>query len=388
MRRKTNQEEYEEWRRTRPPDPPEWARIVENERFFQPPDTVRSHEDALRLFGHILWRWIPFHDENRALKAADIVLAEYIRQHPSLLAQWLTQSTIREKLAFSQTKEDAQRRADGQILGGMPESLIVRLFQYAAPEEGVLLGQTIQASDAMALAAGISLTVHAGHQGLPLRWIGLPFGLSYKIATTLPLSAIPELRAQLTGQVPPSLLDALEGLIRITSNESFLFSELLPEDNELVALSPEEIASRLATYSGQSLEAFQRRLVRDKFLAEGEHVGAVILRDAQTLQRLQVDRKTLASTLTQLFQDKRYGSCKAEVRYSMGHHWDPFHEDDTYYLSRERGGSADVLLKRRCFKSMRISDMAPYLIRRACFFEGNVPYRADPEVLCSMLGLV
>jgi len=114
---------------------------------------------------------------------------------------------------------------------------------------------------------------------------------------------------------------------------------------------------------------------------------------------------------------------KVEYLGTMGHHNDAFHPSfsmQSYYLKGDKvGGSAEVLIKNstlekgsvteeqmKNFLTERLnakhkaewedapefiycSDMAPYLIRVACCFEGpTVRYRVDPKKLCKVLGLI
>jgi hypothetical protein len=74
------------------------------------------------------------------------------------------------------------------------------------------------------------------------------------------------------------------------------------------------------------------------------------------------------------------------VEHTFGHHPDPFHSVDTYYVSDEVGGSADCTIRRGA-TIVSFSDMHFYLIRRACVFEGNVRHRLRPKALCEALGL-
>lgn len=73
----------------------------------------------------------------------------------------------------------------------------------------------------------------------------------------------------------------------------------------------------------------------------------------------------------------------------MGHHHDPFHADDTFYLSKEVGGSSTCSIENTATgEVLHLSDRVPYLIRRACFFEGRVDYRVDPAKACRILALI
>ena len=242
MRRKPNQEEYEEWLRTRPPDPPEWALIVENKRFFQPPDIVRSPEDALQLFGHILWRWepgprylqggVPFgerpQDRDSVVNAADSTLAEYVRQTPNFLTSLLADTLALEMLAYAQTRRDARMRREDRLRGGLPASLLSHFLKEASPKEGELLWRTIQATNVKEL---ITLTIQVQQASFNPLYLErrIDYGLSRALIHQLGPAAIPELRPQLEGIVPPSTLDALEAVAH-QDYTTFTFPELLPPD--------------------------------------------------------------------------------------------------------------------------------------------------------------
>jgi hypothetical protein len=223
--------------------------------------------------------------------------------------------------------------------------------------------------------------------------------------------------------------------------------DILPEAKMLCQWTTDQIGQGLADYRACSVSALNAFLIANRFLGEGEDVGEVIQRDAATLKTLGVSRHDLAALLRdacllgveemlnptwglaqwraeaaketdysvvarqglrrierQMQRVKtRFGVTLNEaigqwegadlpftVSYTSfrGHHEDPFHEVDTFYLSDEVGGSADVTItNRQTGESVFLSDMHPYLIRRACFFEGLGAYRLDPAAVCRVLEL-
>jgi hypothetical protein len=171
----------------------------------------------------------------------------------------------------------------------------------------------------------------------------------------------------------PELRDALR--CKITGEP---LPDILPED--VHEMSADEIGEALAAYMGTTIAALQARLEpggvsRAGFLAPGERIGEVIRRDASALHRLGVGRHVLAERLEGAW----------ELEPVIGYQHDPFHACDVYEQTR-RGGAMFVITNQATGERLRGGDLLALLIRRACFFEGSVPYRVSPEALVRVLG--
>lgn len=383
--------------------PKEWAQIVENPRFFQKPDSLATPDDAFTLLGHILWRWkapLRYRQGGESfgerpqealptIDALDRALAAFVRAHPGALEALLAEPKNLKLLAFAQQGHDAKARREEKLFGGLPRTLLSVFTDQARAQEAELLWRTVRALDALSLWK-IVLTAQKRYRPL-LKTDGL--GLAHRLlGSVLKHSgpdSIPELAMALRGILPPQLADVLPVLALPDGDFDFRFPRILPEDEVLCQMTPREITEALAHYRGMEAEELDAFLIRRRFLAASESVGAVIQRDTQTLRTCGISRDKLAEALRIALSHgnkPKQSPLYVEVTSYRGHHPDPFHDDDTYYLSREVGGSADCQVTNRETKeAIAFGSMLPYLIRRACFFEGSVPYRLDPAKACRVL---
>lgn len=237
--------------------------------------------------------------------------------------------------------------------------------------------------------------------------------------------------------IPPESRDTLLALAFDQSLPPILPSDVAP-------LGAAEISRRLGDYTGTTVALLNERLRDLSFLAATEDVGEVIERDAQTLRRINVSHQDLAERLELVLDFARYvdsldfleprdtrmsesfrrdveelmikmraradhlrhrlqtflgrppgrdGSFShpwtVELDSCMGHHPDPFHAFDMYGVHGL--GSTDFTISSEKYAPgviLRGGDLAPLLIRRACFLEGNVRYRIDPETASAVLALL
>lgn len=217
-------------------------------------------------------------------------------------------------------------------------------------------------------------------------------------------------------------LDVLDRLPLVPENRDILWSlvtqrplpEILPAD--LASFTAEEIGNEMARYTGKSLADLERDLrpgsaSQSGFLGEFERLGEVILRDAQTLDRLGISRQQVAINLQLILDmstvadlgaflsrnpdidlEKRrdkaiarvesvLGRVKVTTRLdrlpwvfgtgaALGDQFDPFHSA----ISR---GSTSFWIEGPGI-DIRGGELTIEHIRRACFFEGSVPFRIDP----------
>ena len=165
------------------------------------------------------------------------------------------------------------------------------------------------------------------------------------------------------------------------------------------AMSADAIDERFAEYMGLDVDTVTRRLragggTGGVFLGAGERLGEVVRRDARALHALGVDRHALAEQLDSLVALKNAPvfdtkSWHVVMTSFMGHQDDPFHSADMYGIHR-RGATDFQLTNEKLPEPNRINggDLLIVLIRRACFFEGDVPYRIDPTLAARVLGLI
>lgn len=202
--------------------------------------------------------------------------------------------------------------------------------------------------------------------------------------------------------------------------------DILPA--RLDELSPDDIAAIFEDYTGLTIAAIEQALLPGQasdtgFLAPGERLGEVIAADARRLRELGVSRHALAdrldlallwherpaersATLPEMSDD--FGGSRAKaarlagLARSTGLEGEddaPFeivnklaytgYQEDPFFWGQHRA-SRDFDIRSRRHPQLRIfgSELAVPLIRRACFFEGRVQYRIDPELAARVLGLV
>lgn len=366
--------------------PKQWAEITENPRFFRASEELTTVDEAFTLLGHLLWR--AEKTGNRSLLSLDRLLANYVHTHPGTLEAVLLTPENQRLLAFAQSGDDAKQRREGRLFGGLPRSLLRVLLCEAQWDEGAFLWQTVRQLDAVCLWRFALESQHVQRYFVPDHRVAVSQGLLRSLLLQFGLSELAALQTELVGLLAPSQRDTMTAVLSATRGVSFRLPELLPDDATLCLLAPEAIDQALADYRGLPCERYNDLLIRTGFLAEGEHIGEVISHGAQILVAHGVTRHQLAEALETFCTTKprtRELTAKS-VRY-RGHHCEPFHEDDMYYLDPEVRGSADIYVSgSSCTEPLLFfGDMAPYLVRRACFFEGNVAYRLDPAYACRIL---
>ncbi|HTN84016.1 MAG TPA: hypothetical protein VL242_10030, partial [Sorangium sp.] len=224
-----------------------------------------------------------------------------------------------------------------------------------------------------------------------------------------------------TLELPGGMRDALRS--RITGDP---LPDILPA--HLDDLSPDDIAAIFEDHTGLPIAALEQRLLPDQasetgFLAPGERLGEVIAADARRLRELGVSRHALADLLelgllwherpserlaalpetSDDFGGFRASAARAaELARNAGLEGEddaPFEvqpvispkgfQEDPFVWARHRA-SRDFVIRSRRHPHLRItgSALAVPLIRRACFFEGRVRYRVDPELAARVLGLL
>lgn len=356
---------------------PEWALIVENPRFFRCPKDIITAEDAFTALGHYLWCVskppVPVHLDQK--------LAAFVKANPGRLEELINDPEHLLLLARAQGGADAEERRLGKRIGGCPQSLL----------EVFLSGQSLprmlaQLEPLRLLESCLQAQTHFQEHYI---FCGITYGLPGVLIQQHGRRLVRQAQESFATTVPQSFLDVLNAVVQ---KQTYVFPEILVHEEDLALLTPDEIRATLAHYRGMSAEVFNTHLIQRGFLAEGEHVGEVIHRDAETLLKLGTSRHQLAKALQRtMLQDNVWvlpwrRSLDIKVQRWRGHHQDPFHLDDTYYLSSEVGGSADVTVRNRATgEQIAFGSMLPYLIRRACFFEGAVPYRLDPAAACRVL---
>ena len=196
--------------------------------------------------------------------------------------------------------------------------------------------------------------------------------VSGRALQSLARRAAPSTLAALT--LPPEAYDALHALAGLAP-----LPDILPRD--LAGRSRAEVESLLSIYTGLPIADLEARLRgvrhRDAFLAEGESVAEVILRDARWLADRGIDRHQLAHALAARFDQQ----APALAPGAAGHEWDPFHTIDLYPVH----GRGAAELRHGWPRKRSIPSLAVETIRRACFFEGDVPYRVEPARLLRFL---
>ena len=215
--------------------------------------------------------------------------------------------------------------------------------------------------------------------------------------------------------------------------------DILP--NDVAKLSIDEIADAITRYTGAPIDQTEARMRAGAssytgFLGRNERLAEVIHRDAQTLARIGVDRHTLAERIellidadfhnaaidtwptpeqierspgyySQMLADHEARKRRlvasfgeptgTEGRFLLpwritrrclaGHQEDPFHSSDVYWRTHRGACDIEIEHRKRPDVVLRFGDLVAVLIRRACFFEGAVPYRLDPEQAAWVLAL-
>ena len=202
--------------------------------------------------------------------------------------------------------------------------------------------------------------------------------------------------------------------------KEYRLPEILPADAKIASMKPDKILTKLAEYTGSTPERYNERLVRANIVGVGQHAGEVVRGDAARLKELGVERTRLAETMSSVLgqitthyaeragelqeqetaaretghrlppeihdelhnqdlQDESGGiwwrgseGLKGRVMFFSARYEDPFHAADTSYLSEEVGGGAEYfIINEKKQLSLLLIQMHPYLIRRACFFQGG-----------------
>ncbi len=389
--------------------------------YFKSPENLHTAEDAILMLGCAakLWvgpfRTIGFEDgkkivegekpqyKQRQIDEWDLHLEHFVRKNPGALEAILRDTSWLKRLAYTRTKNAADAYREGRLSGGLPESVLLNFLNEASPVDGEFLWRTIRACDPVSM---LRFAIQSCSWFQSFLYFHPPEHFLFSIARWLGVDRFAEIAPELSDVARTELLDALsvsaldEDFWERTFDSvvNVVFPPILPDtEEEIIELGADEISLRLAQYRGITVEGLQTMLVQERFLGEAEQVGEVIVRDARTLRELGVTRHEVARVLreacragwsqTPVSVDVDGTPYQVNLEPTLGHHQDPFHSVDTYYISREVRGSADCVISSDA-GSFSLSDMHPYLIRRACFFEGDVRYRLDPALVCRVLGLV
>ncbi len=121
------------------------------------------------------------------------------------------------------------------------------------------------------------------------------------------------------------------------------------------------------------------------FLGYGESLREVIYKDAETLSRLGVTHDQIADKLESLIQNPRGDpSLKVDIMAYRGMQDNPFQDGQI----SSPYSNLDIMVKNQQQGNfMGFPGLMIILVRDYQFFEGNVPYRLDPERAISFLGL-
>lgn len=351
----------------------------------------------------------------------DTYLSAFVETHPGIIESELVSEanhdTLRQ-LASPESKE--------LVGGGYP--LLSVLLGGMQPKEGELLWRTCRSMDRAKTLRffvesyiryrnilAVTDNIHHGMLGY-LRYLGR--NQTEELLSDMPPFAW-EMRDYLLSASDTNVLSSRASLPPLAT-----LPELLPVDAELATWSADCITQTLSEYRNLSPDDYQRYLIQENFLAQNETIGEVVarlvqaFRDTELLgkakwlppvpwqreQGIRVDRSASEMSEIAILQDRLHDlfgtridletgewlgnqpPFEVEQVISFGHHQDPFHSNDTYNTSWEVGGSAEFsITNRQTGEKIHFGNMLPYLIRRACFFEGNVPYRLDPAKACRVL---
>jgi len=169
--------------------------------------------------------------------------------------------------------------------------------------------------------------------------------------------------------------------------------DILPLD--IGGMTPDDIAAAFEAYMGMPIAELEAHLrpggsSESGFLAEGERLGQVIFDDARKLAELGVNRHAIADRIKELIARRRAGEEDSLVEVSVEHHLgyqsDPFHRNGR--SETNIGNCVFTLRNTKNGATIRGGGPVIALIRRACFFEGSVPYRVDPETAARVLGFL
>lgn len=237
-------------------------------------------------------------------------------------------------------------------------------------------------------------------------------------------------------EVAPEMLDAFR---RWTAGRPL--PDLLPAD--LSGLAPEDIDRAFEAYLGRPIAEIETELrpgghSQTGFLAPQDRLGQVVWEDARRLRELGVSRHAIADRLTLLFERHDFelslrpserepasrddalseevrawrtermleiATRRAELAYEgeaenpleftvqgfLGYQEDPLHTFPIHSTNRDFTVRSGRLGQEAQLPGDQMqltgSEMTISLIRRACFFEGHVPYRIEPERAARVLGL-
>ncbi|MFY0529723.1 hypothetical protein ACN28I_43355 [Archangium gephyra] len=325
-------------------------------------------------------------DTKARLEALDEQLAAFVRASPGALESVMLAGV--DELASSWKRLLPWARLDGEssrlavLLTRTPPGIETRDILLPS---GPTLERTLQVMEPLAM-----LRVFAAARRKHPRILS---EYCWRQAFDLAAFFVQRAEPDALDRVPRLLPDERDFLRSLATGEPL--ADILPDN--VHDMTPEEIASALARYRSvtvEELEASLRpgRLSESGFLAPGERLGEVILRDARTLHRLGVRRHELARKLERIHQESLEGTLGPPWRYDstayLGHQEDPFHTLDVYEI-RQQGAHDFELFHTGLGPEtvLRSGDLLFTLIRRACFFEGAVQHRIDPEKAVRVLGL-
>ena len=170
-----------------------------------------------------------------------------------------------------------------------------------------------------------------------------------------------------------------------------LLPPVLPPECELIAMSPSDIESMIAAYSGLPLDTLLQELRPGQaseagFIRESDRLGQVIVDDARRLLELEVSRFELALFLHGLTENAQPAEwIEVESVAYCGLQDDPFlpgypsspdsRSDCDFSVYRVNDGQRVLLF--------RFAGLIPSLIQRFCFFE-STSYRVNPEVVVKL----
>ncbi|WP_437334292.1 hypothetical protein [Sorangium sp. So ce394] len=256
--------------------------------------------------------------------------------------------------------------------------------------------------------------------------------------------------ASTTGELPPDLeltpeiRDWMITLLQRQRRSSAVHGapDILPLD--LGGMTPEGIEAALAAYFEAPVEALVDKLRPDRYSASGflsadDRLGQVIWEDARKLRELGVSRHALADRVDEAIRQCRQADRRAHdeleewsrayLRGKSIEEAEAAQRTDEYraehrrrvsmprlvmlddpatrlevqlkgYLGEQEdpfrsipaaGVNEDVILRNPDLEeepAITVSLLTLHLIRRVCFFEGNVRYRVEPERLARVLGMI
>jgi hypothetical protein len=370
-------------------------------------------------------------------KKLDQLLQKFVSDHKNELEESLLDEEYIKMLCTTESAPDLIARKSCHVFGGEKMTLGEVLLSDASIQEDHFFGQAFWHMNAKPLIKFFGL-IH--------RRVGSFSATAIPMCVSLAKTSGIAILECLNGIVARELIDGLRA-----SLEQKPLSCVLPYEFEANNIkSAADVNTTLAQYLEFKVGELTPYFNSCQMVQPHQNVGEIIWQDYNTLKQLGVDRKVLADKLAAIIALARYRQAtqewremlkrnvqfkvseaflkslkqlstlvrqvlqvdpdkvemgseafpyRVELRETRGHHEDPFHPSfamQSYYLENDYvGGSSDVTIvntklekAHKELSSVQLGDMLPYLIRVACFFEGpEVPYRVDPQRICSILEL-